>query len=356
MITKDAVSLPLDCSPTLCAYNLSHTRVAITDGSRLVVRAIGGGDGSAHPCSARDDDGDVSTTLVDASAHGVITSMCWVGLGQGHVIVCGTEKGAVMMYAEGKNQRLGVSNAGYGLVGEVKRYSTRAVVCVERVSGFSEEKTSVAVGYKDGVVRVFTCVGLDDAAMLRLDSVIQSPVDGDATRVACVASSSSASPSGSYRNGESLMVLLVGYVTDPSSRTVASTTSHASPKSLLHAYRYDMAHFRWENIHIGIEIDQVGCPGSRIAAISWAPLVGRREDLVAIAVGSVVNLYSLQGPVDDLRVDKVAALEHKDEVFSLNWNMTATWLAASTDGNEVCLWRPDLTGEWKMLNTIVGES
>ena len=112
MLREDNTVLPLDGPPTVCAYNASKTRVAITDGSRLMVRSTAG-DAQAVPSSSPPSDRDVSTSLVDTSAHGAITSMCWIGTGQGHVIVCGTEKGVVMVYSEGKNERVGISNAGY---------------------------------------------------------------------------------------------------------------------------------------------------------------------------------------------------------------------------------------------------
>jgi WD40 repeat protein len=369
-IRQDDTVLPLDGPPTVCAYNPSKTRVAITDGSRLMIRSTAGDAlaASSSPLCDRD----VSTSLVDTSALGAITSMCWIGDGQGHVIVCGTEKGVVMLYSEGKNERVGVSNAGYGMVGEMKRYSSSAVVCVERVdirAGMCmpnpsstalsapppAPSTLVAVGYRDGVVRVFECTGMDDGAALKLHSVIQCPVDGTGTQVACMASSSFSCPlpaptAPNASAGDSrTLVLLVGYVK-------GSAPPPTIPESLLRAYHYNARHFCWEDVALGIDAGGVGPPGSQIAAIAWAPLSGRNEELIAVAVGPIVKLYGLRGALSDVRVAELGTLEHSAAVWQVKMNMTGTWLAASTDDNEVCMWRPDLAGDWVLQNKIVQAS
>ena len=364
MLRQDDRPFPLEGVPTVCAYNPTKTRVAITDGSRLMIRATSDAASDGYPTSSSlPSDCDVSTSIVDTVSYGAITSMCWAGEGQGHVIVCGTEKGVIMMYSEGKNERMGISNAGYGMVGEVARYSTSAVVCIERVDGIMGNKRSaaviqgapatpstvasstlVAVGHKDGVVRLYECSALDDSSMLRLHSVIQCPVDGVMTRAACIASSVSP-PSPAHAGDTSTIVLLVGYVAG----------SDAASKSLLRAYQYDACHFTWEEIELGIDLDDSGAPGGPIASIAWAPLMGRDDDLIAVAVGTAVKLYSMRGALSNVVVKEVATLSHPAAVWQVKVNMTGTWLAASTDNNEVCLWRPDLTGEWVLLNTIRGD-
>lgn len=96
---------------------------------------------------------------------------------------------------------------------------------------------------------------------------------------------------------------------------------------------------------------------SRITSVAWAPLLGgRRYELLAVASGTQVTLFSLTGPLDALRVEVVATLSHDDPVWHVEFNAMATWLAASTEAGQVCLWRPDLSGEWLCLNTIVSES
>ena len=199
----------------------------------------------------------------------------------------------------------------------------------------------VAVGYKDGVVRVFECEGLDESVRVSLHSMIQSPVGGEC-RCSCIGSNvwrtSDAGDGGSER------VVLVGYGIGASS----------SSKALLRAYRYDGARFRWEDVD-GLADMSPGDRAGGIAAVSWAPLAGREAELVAVAMGAQVVLYSLHGPLDRVTVHEVAVLEHKDAVWQVKWNMTGNWLAVSTDGNEICMWRPDLAGDWRLLHTVVGK-
>lgn len=54
------------------------------------------------------------------------------------------------------------------------------------------------------------------------------------------------------------------------------------------------------------------------------------------------------------QVEQLARLQHAAPVWQVEWNMLGTWLAASTDASEVCMWRPDLSGEWLLLNRMVG--
>jgi WD40 repeat protein len=91
-----------------------------------------------------------------------------------------------------------------------------------------------------------------------------------------------------------------------------------------------------------------------ISAVSWAPRLGRPYDLIAVASGPRVVIWSLSGAVDALEVERIAVLDHDHDVWQLGWNMLGNWLAASTEGGEVCLWRPDLSGEWLLLNKITG--
>lgn len=54
-------------------------------------------------------------------------------------------------------------------------------------------------------------------------------------------------------------------------------------------------------------------------------------------------------------MEQLARLQHAAGVWQIEWNMLGSWLAASTEGGEVCMWRPDLAGEWLLLNRISGK-
>ena len=112
---------------------------------------------------------------------------------------------------------------------------------------------------------------------------------------------------------------------------------------------------RWEKVQkLNLSQDSTidGTNQRGISAVAWAPRLGRPCDLIAVASGPRVILWSLTGAVDALEVERIAVLDHEHDVWQLGWNMLGNWLAASTEGGEVCMWRPDLSGEWLLLNKI----
>lgn len=91
-----------------------------------------------------------------------------------------------------------------------------------------------------------------------------------------------------------------------------------------------------------------------VAAVAWAPTLGRPLELVAAAAGPRVHVFSCQGPVDALQTTEVAVLEHPAPVWKVEWNMLGNWLATSSEDCTVRLWRPDFAGRWGLLHKIVG--
>ncbi len=55
-----------------------------------------------------------------------------------------------------------------------------------------------------------------------------------------------------------------------------------------------------------------------------------------------------------LQTSLLATLQHSAPVWQVSWNVFGNWFAASTEDAEVCMWRPDLSGEWKLVHRIVG--
>jgi hypothetical protein len=90
-----------------------------------------------------------------------------------------------------------------------------------------------------------------------------------------------------------------------------------------------------------------------IRDVCWAPTLGRPKDLIAVAAGSSVVLWAVEGQADALHVERVAVLAHSAAVWQLGWNLFGNFLAASTEGGEVCMWRPDFAGEWRLQNSLV---
>jgi len=275
-------------------------------------------------------------SLVLEAKYGRVTGMCWVGL---RYLVCGTDTGGVVV--------CGTDGGGLRVCREV-RCSTGGVACVESVGGGGGGGGGggaglVAVGYRDGCVRVFAVCenekeenNIDENEGLRLHSVIQCPEAG--LSVACLGVKPVAD--------DGLVVVLVGY---------GGCGGELGRRKLV-GYWYDETRFRWERqAGLGGLEGLEGLDGAlEIADIAWSPLMGRETERVAVAVGTDVVVYGLGGSVDGISVSEPERLRHADEVCQVRWNATGTWLAASTRGNEVCLWRPDLSGQWRMLNVITG--
>ena len=55
-----------------------------------------------------------------------------------------------------------------------------------------------------------------------------------------------------------------------------------------------------------------------------------------------------------LQIEVQAKLQHPAPVAQVGWNPVGNWLAASTVDSLVLLWRPDLTGQWQLVNRIAG--
>lgn len=94
--------------------------------------------------------------------------------------------------------------------------------------------------------------------------------------------------------------------------------------------------------------------GNPVADVAWAPAVGRPCDIAAVAAGPVVLLWQVQGVADAPQYHQLARLQHAASVSRLEWHLLSSWLAVSTEKGEVCMWRPDLSGEWLLLSRIVG--
>lgn len=103
--------------------------------------------------------------------------------------------------------------------------------------------------------------------------------------------------------------------------------------------------------------DQPGTQGQQgVSSVAWSSVLGRSHETVAVARGPAVTLCTLRGATDALEVECLAVLPHGSPVWQVEWNPLGTWLAASTEAGQVCLWRPDFGGEWKLCNSIYGET
>ncbi|KAN0004365.1 hypothetical protein ACTFIZ_010518 [Dictyostelium cf. discoideum] len=98
--------------------------------------------------------------------------------------------------------------------------------------------------------------------------------------------------------------------------------------------------------------------GSRaIHDVCWAPNMGRSYHLIATASKDhKVRIWKLSSEKSKMELKEVMRKDdHKSEVWRVEWNITGTILASSGDDGNVCLWKCNMNGEWKLFSLISGE-
>ena len=300
----------LDVSALHVSYNIPHTQMAVIDQNGEV--------------STWQRDGQSRDWIVDSNWHpdGLgITCICWAAPEFGYVLCAGTAEGIVCIWAQTPNgewtKRAHIAAA--------SRAATHACFAPRQMGPIA------AVAFADGSVRTFIANSPLNATTWDPHSLLQ------------LNHTSGACTSLSWREYDPILppLLVVG--------TSAGTAE---------VWTFQEQFLRWEKAtQLNSSADNNGASTENkapVSAVAWAPRLGRPFELIAVAAGQFVTLWSLVGAVDSLQVERVAVLEHESDVWQLGWNMMGTWLAASTEGGEVCLWRPDLSGEWQLFNKIIG--
>lgn len=377
---------------SIVAYDSLNTKVAVSNGRDVLVRDCSPGGSS----TAREE--------VMPRWDSSVVALEWMEDVVGDVLVGGDDRGALIAYrrrrvpvpplSAQKQDRAGGGGAdGNGVVVDddgddsiimhendastgdsgswiieavLDGYSTAGVGCIRRAStllshqgaavGDSDlQEALVAVGYRDGMVRVFSrrCADIHDAAAGGEVSEARWTGAGDVVwdihssihprqrgMGPCTSLEWRPGPCEDTCDGEGALPLLLicGY-----------------QKQCADVYLFRRVSFSWEWCAGLVDEETRGNHGQIDTVIAWAPLGGRSRELVASANGNTVILWGLQGPLDKLEVEEVARLEHDSPVWHLGWNMTGSWLAASTKNGEICLWRADLSGEWLMLQKLRGK-
>ncbi|KAI7846335.1 hypothetical protein COHA_000172 [Chlorella ohadii] len=307
-----AASTSLEASAVAAAYNLAHTRLAVFDaGGRLGIWQREGGAKSWA----------LSTSL---AADGLrITCLAWAPTQFGGVVAGGAADGSVAVWVEAPGA------AGWRLAAVLKESS----LAVQDVSFAPPDLGPLlAAAYADGFVRLFEASELLAAPSWDLQNQFRVAGSGSS------GSGGGAATALSWRQpAPGLPPLLV------------AGTAQAGAQ----IWYYQQQLMRWElAATLGSPQDYGSKP---VADVAWAPTLGRPFDIVAVAAGPTVLLWKLTGAADSLQAEQLARLQHTAGVWQVEWNMLGSWLAASTEGGEVCMWRPDLSGEWLLLNRITSK-
>ena len=335
MSTTKTVAVTLPFKAKIAVYNEECTLVAVTDGKRIGVRSC-----RPEQSSLVSDQSPVWEAECNESTASRVSAMCWMKSEFGQVLCCGTDHGSILVYARSPRTKEFVLRT-------VLRYSLASVTCLQAAPRRMSVQGGpvIAAGYKDGHVRLYEgCqkryvddgnekkeVMLESVGEWEMHSTIL-PRDQDAGACTCM----SFKPE-ELDDIDMPPVVVVGF-------------EHRNPD--LYVYRPSVFKWQWVG-ELGSEnfFDHyVTTQG--ISSISWAPILGRSKDLIAVASGPTVTLWSLDGPLDAMEIDTVACLEHEAKAYQVGWNMVGNWLAVSTENGEICMWRPDLAGEWIMCNKI----
>lgn len=67
---------------------------------------------------------------------------------------------------------------------------------------------------------------------------------------------------------------------------------------------------------------------------------------MAVGAGRDLLIYGLSGNTAELEVKRLAAVEHGDPVWKVEWDLWGNQVAAATDDGEVHVYKPNLIGEW----------
>ena len=312
MATRVTTTASLIASAAHVAYNLPNTDMVVADQSSGIISTF-------HRAGQSKDwiSGD------SWSSGGLLVScICWAAPEFGSVVCAGFREGVVSMWAQN-------SQGEWRIRAEIAANS-HAATCAR----FAPRQMGpiVAVAFADGAVRTFIAT-----APLNADSWdSHSELQLDRTLGGCVCLS--------WREWDPTLPALV---------VLGSAIGRAE------IWMFKEQLLRWERVAqippsaYSIE-NQSSTNLEAVGAVAWAPRMGRPFEVVAVAVGQIVTLWSLSGAVDSLIVERMAVLQHDHVVLQLEWNLLGSWLAASTEGGEVCMWRADLAGEWLLLNKITG--
>jgi hypothetical protein len=310
MTTERVTSTQLESSAAHVCYNIPHTSMAVVDHSGAI--------------STWQRDGQSREWIPGPAwtSEGLaITCICWAPPEYGNILCAGTGQGIVLVWAQDPN----------GNWNERAHIPTSTHSALYACFAPRQMGPIVSLAFADGSVKLFiasaplNALSWDPHSAIQLDREVQ----------ACT--------SLSWREFDPVLPPLLALGTE------------AGGAAEIWMFREQL--LRWEQVHqlnsSQNSMDDNNTNQQSISAVAWAPRLGRPYDIIAIASGSRVVLWSLVGAVDSFEVERMAVLDHDHDVWQLGWNMLGNWLAASTEGGEVCMWRPDLSGEWLLLNKII---
>ncbi|KXZ56904.1 hypothetical protein GPECTOR_1g815 [Gonium pectorale] len=123
----------------------------------------------------------------------------------------------------------------------------------------------------------------------------------------------------------------------------------AGPRALV--WQYVLALNSWQVV---ARVDTAN--SQDVAAVHWAPPLGRPAELLALGAGRDLLVYGLSGDTAALEAEHLASLVHDDTVWKVEWDLWGNQVAAATDGQQVHVYKPDLVGSWVKVVWVQGQA
>jgi len=117
-------------------------------------------------------------------------------------------------------------------------------------------------------------------------------------------------------------------------------------------YEFNYEQRKW------INIKSLKGHGGPIHDVCWAPLMGKTKHYIASASkDKTIRIFSVKitedkGQPTIMESEEKACLEHSSEVWRVQWNITGTMLASSSDDGHVRLYKPNHNNQWEPILEI----
>ncbi|XP_024533469.1 protein SEH1 [Selaginella moellendorffii] len=310
----------LDSGAAVTSWNYSGERMAVgfTDGGAEVWSK---GFGNGSPALSLD-------FKWKAHEGSSIVKLCWGPMEFGDIVASCSKDGSVCVWEE-------INENGKLKWRQCAQLAENSY-CLDLKFGNCLGGLKLVTACADGYARIYETSDCIDLSKWQLQAVVSNATDVTEKIGKCSCSGASISwkpPAGSIQQP----LFALGYSTDVSA---FSTTK---------IWEFAEEHRRWYPIaELSNADDSVG-----VSSISWAPNLGRPNELIAVASGSTVSIWDLEiGGKQGVSVQRIAELEHSAEVWQIDWDMSGMTLASSSSDGTVRLWQAGLDGAWRQQASL----
>jgi nucleoporin SEH1 len=120
----------------------------------------------------------------------------------------------------------------------------------------------------------------------------------------------------------------------------------ATDESDVLIYEFNEIQRRW------LKIKTLNGHSGPVHDVCWAPLMGKTKHLIASASkDTTIRIWSVKITEEpngqtNIESEEIELIQHNSEVWRVQWNITGTMLASSSDDGHVRLYKPNLQNKW----------